>query len=124
MIKQFNISELATSIREKCPYIMFAYLFGSAQNGTVNENSDIDLAVYLSDKNKKAATVLKITEIVEQQSGNTTVDIVFLNDSNPILAFETIKGRRLFVKEEAIDLCANFYSVTCREYESEKFWMP
>lgn len=63
------------------------------------------------------------SEYVEQLIGNIPVDIVILNDTNSILAFESIKGTKLFVKEEAKDIHAEFYSDTCRKYEYRTFWM-
>jgi predicted nucleotidyltransferase len=120
---KFNLYQISNLIQEYCPTVMFAYLFGSSQNGTVQKKSDIDIAVYLSDKKSKEKVLLKITEIIEDIAGSTPADIVFLNDANPILAFEVLRSKQLFVRKSAIEEFAGFYSLTCREYESESFWM-
>jgi predicted nucleotidyltransferase len=121
--KKIDIQKLAQSIQKNCPSVLFAYIFGSAQNGIIQDNADIDIAVYLSDKNTKETVLLKVTEIVDQMTGGISADIVFLNDTGPVLSFEVLRSRQLFVREKAMDEFAGFYSLTCREYESESFWM-
>lgn len=122
MSKKINIQQLSNDIEANCPYVQFAYLFGSSQNGEVKEGSDMDIAVYVDDTSKKIDAIPQITGIVEKQCGGIDVDIVFLNSAETLLAFEVLKGRRLFVREDAKELLAGFYSLTCREYESEIFW--
>jgi len=119
---KINIQLLTSEIETQCSYVQFAYLFGSAQNGVVNNGSDIDIAVYVDDTSRKIDAIPQITGIVEQQCGAVDIDIVFLNNADTLLAFEVLKGRRLFVRENAKQLLAGFYSITCREYESEIFW--
>jgi predicted nucleotidyltransferase len=45
-MKTIDIEQLARVIRDNFPEIAFAYLFGSSQDGTVRDKSDVDIAVY------------------------------------------------------------------------------
>lgn len=123
MSKNIDINKLGSIIKDNCPNIMFAYLFGSAQLGKIKNDSDIDIAVYLQDKSRKMETLSTLFRFVEQLIGNIPVDIVILNDTNTMLAFESIKGTKLFIKEEAKDIHAEFYSITCRKFEYRTHWM-
>ena len=49
--------------------------------------------------------------------GLDEVDLVVLNDANPILRFEAVSGRRLFTRD--LLALAEFVSLTAREYEDE-----
>jgi predicted nucleotidyltransferase len=46
----FKPEELSRLLQKLVPHIVFAYLMGSARNGTVNQGSDLDLAVFLNRK--------------------------------------------------------------------------
>lgn len=120
---KLNITQLSYLLKEKCSYIAFAYLFGSAQNGIVNYGSDIDIGIYLYDLSFKEKALIDINKLLESLNVNAECDIVFVNGSNPILGFEVISGTRLFVRNDALNLYAGYYSLTCREYESDSYWM-
>jgi predicted nucleotidyltransferase len=120
--QKFDIQLVANTIREHFPDIPFAYLFGSAQNGVVKPGSDIDIAVYYNGTDPFAR--FSVEEQIAQAIGrHIQVDIVMLRNANPILAFEAIKGKLLFVREECIDEYADFYTYTCRMYEDKIYWM-
>lgn len=124
---KFDRNILAEKLKT-IPEIAFAYLFGSAQNGTINEGSDLDIAVYLinSEENKteKSELRLKIIRLLESAvPGFDNFDLVVLNESGTILGMQALQGTLLFVKPEHEDLYADFYSYTCRKYEYDTFWM-
>jgi len=119
----FSVEHLALQLEEQCSQIAFAYLFGSAQDGVIQSKSDIDIGVYLFDVVNKTRTVLDINRILEEMNISADCDIVFLNDSDSILSFEVIRGKRLFVRDEALDIYSGYYSLVCREYESDNYWM-
>jgi predicted nucleotidyltransferase len=123
MIEQeFDTQLVAKTIEEHFPDIPFAYLFGSAQNGVVKPGSDIDVAVYYKGADPFAR--FKVEEQIAQAIGRRLqVDIVMLHNANPILAFEALKGKLLFVREECMDEYADFYTSTCRRYEDKMYWM-
>jgi predicted nucleotidyltransferase len=119
----FDISRFAAELSHQFPDVLFAYLFGSAQTGTIRPGGDVDLAVWVRDTSKKIDLIPALTGLVESFTDGTDCDLVFLNDAGDQLAFEILNGRKLFVRPEAIDLHAGFYSQTCREYEDRLAWM-
>ena len=123
MSKNIDIIKMGNIIKDNCPNILFAYIFGSAQSGKIKNDSDIDIAIYILDRMKKMETLSRVLRLSEQLAGNIPIDIVILNDANSFIAFESIKGTKLFIREEAIDIHAEFYSVTCRKFEYRTYWI-
>ena len=119
----FDISRLAIEMEQHFPEVLFAYLFGSAKTGNIRSGGDVDLAVWISDTNLKMELIPAIIGLVEKHTDGAECDLTFLNDAGDQLAFEVLGGKKLFVKPEAIDLHAGFYSQICREYEDRLFWM-
>ena len=120
--QKFDIHFITKAIEEHFPDIPFAYLFGSAQNGVVKPGSDIDVAVYYKGADPFAR--FNVEEQIAQAIGRRLqVDIVMLRNANPVLAFEALKGKLLFVREECMDEYADFYTRTWRDYEEEIYWM-
>lgn len=62
-------------------------------------------------------------ELVETDLEGIECDITILNTAGPLIAFEALRGKRLFVRDEAMDEYAGFYSLTCRLYEDQIWWM-
>lgn len=121
-MKKFSINKL-TNVLKTLDYIEFAYLFGSSSDGTINKNSDIDIAVYISDNHKVGFdTIAEILRVVDQVATEVKCDICRLNNASEIMAFEALKGKQLFVKENSKEQLASFYSKTCRNYEDYKYW--
>ncbi|MGC9355666.1 MAG: type VII toxin-antitoxin system MntA family adenylyltransferase antitoxin [Mariniphaga sp.] len=119
---------ILAEILKTIPEIAFAYLFGSAQNGTINEGSDLDIAVYLTEegknKNEKTELRLKILRMLESAvPGFDNFDVVILNNASTFLGMQALQGTLLFVKPEHEDLYVDFYSYTCRKFEYDTFWM-
>jgi predicted nucleotidyltransferase len=120
--QKFDIQLVAEIIREHFPDIPFAYLFGSAQNGMVKPGSDIDIAVYYKGTDPFARFAVE-EQIAQAIGRHIQVDIVMLRNADPILAFEALKGKLLFVRDECMDEYADFYTSTCRRYEDKIYWM-
>ncbi|MDR0733924.1 MAG: nucleotidyltransferase domain-containing protein [Dysgonamonadaceae bacterium] len=122
-MKTIDVQQIAQAIRENCPEVAFAYLFGSSQEGTVNDRSDIDIAVYYTGKDVFAR--FRIEEQLEKVIGREIpIDIVELQKTrNFVLAFEALRGKMLFVRDEFLDDYVNFYVYVCREYEDDIYWM-
>lgn len=96
-------------IWEANPKIVAAWAFGSAQDGGVREGGDVDTAVFTTTPLSfdeqltllgKLQAVLQIDEI----------DLVILNDANPILRFEAVSGKRLFCRD--LSAMAGFVSLS------------
>lgn len=83
--------------------VVFAYLFGSRATEKNHNNSDFDLAIYLSEKDKrerfesKLILMGKLTSILKKE-----VDIVVLNDiQNNFLLFDILQeGKIIFDQDE------------------------
>ncbi len=66
-----------------------------------------------------------ITKIIKAVEAHTEYDcdLSILNSASEILRFEALKGELFFARESKLELFAEFYSITCREYEDKMFWM-
>jgi predicted nucleotidyltransferase len=124
MVESLNIDIplIAQEIREHFPDVIFAYIFGSSQNGVVKSGSDVDIAVYYTGNDLFAR--FGVEAQVEKAIGrNVPVDIVMLQNADPVVAFEALKGKQLFVRDENMEEYASFYAHTCCLYEDEMYWM-
>jgi predicted nucleotidyltransferase len=113
---KFDVDRLADLLKKQCPQICFALLHGSARDGQVKRGGDIDLALFIEGK-----PVLDLYErvcmLVEAIAAGARCDVGILNNAEPVYRFEALKGRLLFYRDEERYL--HFFSVTCREYESQ-----
>lgn len=104
----------AEAVWATSPNVIAAWVFGSAQPGLVNPGSDIDIGVLfaakpsLDEQLELAIRLQKALQVAE-------IDLVVLNEANPILRFEAISGRVLFYRDASRR--AEFASLTAREYE-------
>jgi predicted nucleotidyltransferase len=102
------------------PGVIAAWAFGSAQHGLVNPGSDIDIGVLFTVK-PSLDEQLDLAAHLQQALPAAEVDLVVLNEANPILCFEAISGRLLFCRDAGRR--AAFASLTAREYEDAMaFW--
>ncbi len=92
-----------------------ATIFGSSADGTVDENSDIDIAVLFQNPPESGEQKLDYYIRLCDAADLDTVDMVILNGANPILAFEALSGK-VICKNDA-GKAAGFQSLVCREYE-------
>ena len=107
---------LSESLKTTCPEVMFAYLLGSAVGGKIAVGSDIDIALYTVEK-PPLDLYSRVEETVSRFAGGAHCDLGFLKNAEPVYRFEALKGRLLFSRDREIYL--RFYSLTCREYESQ-----
>ncbi len=117
MIK-FDVNILAENLK-KAEEVDFAYIFGSSQDGIVNEGSDVDVAVYLNCK-ATMEVYSKLMGIIEDLV-KVRSDISVLNTASAILGMEAIQGKLLFYKEDKKEEYVDFYSDICRKYDDEIF---
>jgi predicted nucleotidyltransferase len=120
--KKINIIQLAEGLEKAFPEILFAFLFGSAKNGKIKPVSDVDLAVYIKGTLDKTTLISRILKFMESET-SSDCDLTFLNNTDPVLAMEALRGTLLFVRKESMDIYADFYSLTCRLYEDQTYWM-
>ena len=117
---------------EKQPEVLIAFLFGSYAKGFAMEESDIDIAVYLKDKNGEDKIGSQINRILDKD-----VDLLVLNDAPATLVsniFQTgiplaIKDKRLYWKiylkasaeaEDFVNFLEDFWAI----YKRSKSLIP
>ncbi|GAW31731.1 nucleotidyltransferase domain-containing protein [Carboxydocella sp. JDF658] len=97
------------------PNILFAFLFGSWARGDAREDSDVDIAVYLKDRDYDILEYLDWKRDLEEICGRT-VDLAILNDATPLLKYQVyLDGVLLFSKDDI--LASNFLVRALFEYE-------
>ena len=107
----------AKNVLNKFSNVCDAWVFGSAQNGFVAENSDIDIAIRF---NKKPDFDLLTSVMGSLQTALDfeNIDIAILNnDVSSILRFEAVSGVPLVCKDKFER--AGFVSLAAREYEDD-----
>ena len=118
---QLNVQALSAVILNQFPDVAFAYLFGSSQEGTVKDGSDVDIAMYYTGNDTFVR--LRVEETLEKTFPQLVFDIVELQKASPLLAFDALRGTLLFVRPEAMELYVGFYTRTCRLREDRMYWM-
>lgn len=83
---------------ERCPGVVFAYLFGTAATGRLSPLSDIDVAVYLDDRIDPLEGRLQAIGAVTEHLRTDEVDVVVLNS-----APASLKGRILGARQIVCD---------------------
>jgi len=99
------------------PRVVLAVLFGSAGAGTVHQGSDVDIGVLLSPALTPLEFYAFYVDMTARLSTVHELDLVDLNHANSVLAFEALRGRRLFVRDH--EAVAAFSSQVAREYEDD-----
>jgi predicted nucleotidyltransferase len=103
-------------IWKSMPAVLAVWAFGSAQGGALREGSDADVGVLLTHTppfEEQLALLGRLQDALQMDE----IDLIILNDANPILRFEAVSGRQLFNRDP--EEVAGFVSLTAREYEDE-----
>ena len=112
----FDVAALGSDLKEACPAVGFALLMGSARDGTVPAGGDLDIALHLGGRPTQGV-LLAVVEVAERQVPGVHCDVGVLDGDEPVYRFEALKGTLLFARDREQYL--RFFSVTCREYESQ-----
>ena len=113
---KFDVNRLGDLLKKQCPQICFAFLHGSAKDARAKEGSDIDLALFIDGK-PTLELYEEVSASVEAVAPGVQCDIGILNNAEPVYRFEALKGKLLFFRNQQQYL--HFFSLTCREYESQ-----
>jgi predicted nucleotidyltransferase len=115
-MREFSISLLQEALHRH-DKILFSILFGSSQGGVlIKDDADIDIAVYLAEK-PSPDMLAEIVGLVQDTLQYDAVDLIILNTSDPLLAFEALSGKLLTCRDD--EAYASFFSRICRQYEDE-----
>ena len=96
--------------------VVAAWIFGSAQGGTVRPGGDIDVGV-LFNRKPLLDELADLRACLQNALLFDDIDLVVLNDASPTLRFEAVSGRPVYVAD--MERRATFASLTAREYEDE-----
>jgi len=113
LVRSLDLTELGRFLSTRRD-VVFAVVFGSAQDGTVLPGSDLDLGICFDPRPGPDALVTLLTEIADLLPFDG-IDLTDLTTADPILAFEAISGR--FLCRNSPEGTAEAYSRICREYE-------
>lgn len=106
--------QIAEEVLRKQPKVLAAWLFGSQATGRARADSDVDIAVQC----KEALSLeeqLSLTADLERALRVERVDLVPIDPSKPVLAFEAVRG--LPILNLAPQERAAFISLVSRIYE-------
>lgn len=119
--RHVDLQRLA-AVLEEIASIDFAMVFGSAAEGIVRADSDLDVAVWVAGGNAGSGDFL--VEIVGriEEAFAVSCDLTVLNTAGPVLRHEALKGRVLFVRPGRERDFGDFYAGTCAEYEDLMVW--
>lgn len=115
-VVRFDPDRLGDLLSARLPEAVFCLLMGSAADGNVAPGSDIDLGFFL-DAKPTLDFYRRAMDAVAEMLPGVRCDVGILNHAEPVYRFEAIKGRLLFVRDRS--RYASFFSLTCREYESQ-----
>jgi predicted nucleotidyltransferase len=113
---EFDMEQLAVALNTACPEVIFALLHGSAKDGRVGTDSDVDVALFLEDA-PNLELYRRAQDAVHSVIPDAEADIGVLNHAEPVYRFEALKGRLLFCRDQETYL--SFFTRTCREYEEQ-----
>ncbi|MFA5699887.1 MAG: nucleotidyltransferase domain-containing protein [Desulfuromonas sp.] len=87
------MSEILNEVKAllgRMPQVEFAYLFGSQVRGEGGPLSDIDIAVFVQEREDMLMFRLQLLEQLQRLAGFVPVDLVVLNQAPPVLKYEVI----------------------------------
>lgn len=99
----------------RCPQVLFAYLFGGAAALRLRPLSDVDVAVYLDDSVDPVEGTLEAVGVVTAHLGTDEVDLVVLNTAPTALTGRILQTRRVIVDHDPFRR-HRFESLALREF--------
>lgn len=80
--------------------IVFAYLFGGLTKGEVKPFSDVDLAVYIREKDQLVEYKLRLFDKMTQALGTSELDLIILNNAPVSLTGRILQTRQVLVDKD------------------------
>lgn len=112
-MRRLNLDELSDYLSQRRD-VIFAVLFGSAQDGQLGADSDVDIGILFGEKHDLERRVELLADIARLLECDE-IDLSDLETADPFLGFEAISGR--FLCKNDRDKTAEACSLICREYE-------
>ena len=98
------IKSAALKCLDNYPDVLAAYLFGSLATGRMHSQSDIDIAVLVSDDIVKGDPFryrLRLMGDLMSDLGRNDVDLILLNEAPPLLAHRVLRDGHLILERSA-----------------------
>ena len=96
-----SIKRAALRCVEQFPDVLAAYIFGSLAKGRTHRNSDVDIAVLVSDEVIKSDPFryrLKLAAELAPALRRDDIDVVLLNQAPPLLAHRVLRDGKLILE--------------------------
>ena len=106
---------LADSLSQE-HHVVAAWHFGSTREGIIRPGADIDIGVLFA-RMPSIDELADLRAALQDALAFDEIDLVVLNNASPILRFEAVSGRPVYVADN--EARATFVSLTAREYEDE-----
>jgi predicted nucleotidyltransferase len=107
MIKSTKLPDVIMQLMPKavdylhsCDDVLFAYLFGSLAKGSVRPLSDVDIAVYLSEKKDFSEKKVEILGSLNDILGTDEIDLVILNTAPLSLEMKILENKTVLVDKD------------------------
>ncbi len=96
--------------------VEFAYLFGSAAEGRLTPRSDVDVAIFVSERADPEAVRLDVARAVARHLGTDAVDVVLLNSAPISLTGRVLTSRRVVLDRAPFER-HRYESLTARMFQ-------
>ncbi|WP_376792073.1 nucleotidyltransferase domain-containing protein [Thermoflexus sp.] len=107
--------DLLTEAFRKYPEIEAVYLFGSAAQGRLHAESDLDLAVLLRRGAPRPNPLDLLADLA--RLGFCRVDLVFLDTEDILLKLEAVRHNRVIYSVEGFDRGEVFSLIVCQYFD-------
>jgi predicted nucleotidyltransferase len=91
MKKKQIIQLISNKLKDK---IDFALIYGSFAKGNYNEESDIDIGIFINEDKQSEKTIIEIKDSLDDVS-DRDVDLVVLNDADTIITMQILANGKL-----------------------------
>jgi len=95
--------------------VIFAYIFGGLARGEVRPLSDVDIAVYVKQKEHLSEYKMLLFEEITKALGTTEVDLVILNTASVCISGRILQNKQILVDKSPFQRHA-YESLTLREF--------
>lgn len=93
-----ELKEKLTEYLSNREEVIFAFLYGSFAKGSELADSDLDIAVYIKENYPSSKTDQIWDDL--QRISKKDVELLILNNANPSVAWEAIRGIPLVIKDK------------------------
>ena len=95
--------------------VVFAYIFGGLARGDVRPLSDVDIAVYVKNKENLSEYKMRLFEEITNALGTDEVDLVMLNTASVCISGRILQNKQILVDKFPFQRHA-YESLTLREF--------